>query len=200
MLSLYTSKNSFLREHGNFSHADNLDAFLDNLVIFLSSSGLDGYVTIPHLGSRLGSQGFDLRCFSTLLFFWNRNFIFFLSNLLNLFILQSFMDLQFPNGQITYVSGEGLSTSAFLPLCGGLLQAQGQYPGDLKFSFSCKVRWCLMWGSIWHSMISVPFPTLSGVYLRTIFSLIICRINGEHALHRWCIGPTNHLVLGLPRH
>lgn len=53
----------------------------------------------------------------------------------------SFMDLQFPNGQITYVSGEGLSTSAFLPLCGGLLQAQGQYPGDLKFSFSCKNKW-----------------------------------------------------------
>ncbi|KAM3395976.1 putative protein isoform X1 [Capsicum galapagoense] len=53
----------------------------------------------------------------------------------------SFMDLQFPNGQITYISGEGLSTSAFLPLCGGLLQAQGQYPGDLKFSFSCKNKW-----------------------------------------------------------
>ncbi|PIN15943.1 hypothetical protein CDL12_11396 [Handroanthus impetiginosus] len=52
----------------------------------------------------------------------------------------SFMDLQFPNGQVTYVSGEGLSTSAFLPLCGGLLQAQGQYPGEMKFSFSCKVQ------------------------------------------------------------
>ncbi|KAK6154263.1 hypothetical protein DH2020_008511 [Rehmannia glutinosa] len=50
----------------------------------------------------------------------------------------SFMDVQFPNGQVTYVSGEGLSTSAFLPLCGGLLQAQGQYPGEMKFSFSCK--------------------------------------------------------------
>ncbi|XP_060190722.1 uncharacterized protein LOC132619996 isoform X2 [Lycium barbarum] len=54
---------------------------------------------------------------------------------------KSFMDLQFPNGQITYVAGEGFSTSAFLPLCGGLLQAQGQYPGDLKFSFSCKNKW-----------------------------------------------------------
>ncbi|CAA0808720.1 Unknown protein [Striga hermonthica] len=53
----------------------------------------------------------------------------------------SFMDLQFPNGQVTYVSGEGLSTSAFLPVCGGLLQAQGQYPGDMKFSFSCKNKW-----------------------------------------------------------
>ncbi|KZV29712.1 hypothetical protein F511_05806 [Dorcoceras hygrometricum] len=53
----------------------------------------------------------------------------------------SFMDLQFPNGQVTYVSGEGISTSAFLPLCGGLLQAQGHYPGEMKFSFSCKNKW-----------------------------------------------------------
>jgi hypothetical protein len=53
----------------------------------------------------------------------------------------SFMDLQFPNGQITYVAGEGLSTSAFFPLFGGLLQAQGQYPGDMRFSFSCKNKW-----------------------------------------------------------
>ncbi|XP_059661409.1 uncharacterized protein LOC132307618 [Cornus florida] len=53
----------------------------------------------------------------------------------------SFMDLQFPNGQFTYVSGEGLSTSAFLPFCGGLLQAQGQYPGEMRFSFSCKNKW-----------------------------------------------------------
>lgn len=49
------------------------------------------------------------------------------------------MDLQFPNGQLTYVAGEGVSTSAFLPLFGGLLQAQGQYPGEMRFSFSCKV-------------------------------------------------------------
>ncbi|XP_075670660.1 uncharacterized protein LOC142640445 isoform X2 [Castanea sativa] len=53
----------------------------------------------------------------------------------------SFVDLQFPNGQLTYVSGEGLTTSAFLPLCGGLLQAQGQYPGEMRFSFSCKNKW-----------------------------------------------------------
>ncbi|XP_051134970.1 uncharacterized protein LOC127254112 [Andrographis paniculata] len=53
----------------------------------------------------------------------------------------SFMDVQFPNGQVTYVSGEGLSTSAFLPFRGGLLQAQGQYPGEMKFSFSCKYKW-----------------------------------------------------------
>ncbi|KAG8472334.1 hypothetical protein CXB51_034259 [Gossypium anomalum] len=53
----------------------------------------------------------------------------------------SFVDLQFPNGQLTYVSGEGLTTSAFLPLCGGLLQAQGQYPGEMRYSFSCKNKW-----------------------------------------------------------
>ncbi|KAJ9537774.1 hypothetical protein OSB04_030507, partial [Centaurea solstitialis] len=53
----------------------------------------------------------------------------------------SFMDLQFPNGQLTYVAGEGISTSAFLPVFGGLLQAQGQYPGEMRFSFSCKNKW-----------------------------------------------------------
>uniref|UniRef100_A0A2P2LHN2 Uncharacterized protein n=1 Tax=Rhizophora mucronata TaxID=61149 RepID=A0A2P2LHN2_RHIMU len=53
----------------------------------------------------------------------------------------SFVDLQFPNGQFTYVSGEGLTTSAFIPFCGGLLQAQGQYPGEMRFSFSCKNKW-----------------------------------------------------------
>ncbi|CAA6665657.1 unnamed protein product [Spirodela intermedia] len=53
----------------------------------------------------------------------------------------SFMDLQFPNGQLTYVAGEGLNTSAFFPLFGGLLQVQGQYPGETKFSFSCKNKW-----------------------------------------------------------
>ncbi|XP_027340373.1 uncharacterized protein LOC113853884 isoform X2 [Abrus precatorius] len=54
---------------------------------------------------------------------------------------KSFVDLQFPNGQLTYVSGEGLTTSAFLPVFGGLLQAQGQYPGEMRFSFSCKNKW-----------------------------------------------------------
>ncbi|KAJ9183027.1 hypothetical protein P3X46_006947 [Hevea brasiliensis] len=53
----------------------------------------------------------------------------------------SFVDLQFPNGQFTYVSGEGLTISAFLPLFGGLLQAQGQYPGEMRFSFSHKNKW-----------------------------------------------------------
>lgn len=50
------------------------------------------------------------------------------------------MDLQFPNGQLTYVAGEGLTTSAFLPVLGGLLQAQGHYPGETRFSFSRKVN------------------------------------------------------------
>ncbi|CAI0409260.1 unnamed protein product [Linum tenue] len=53
----------------------------------------------------------------------------------------SFVDLQFPNGQLTYISGEGLTTSAFLPAFGGLLQAQGQYPGEMRFSFSHKNKW-----------------------------------------------------------
>ncbi|KAL8108386.1 hypothetical protein AgCh_024739 [Apium graveolens] len=52
-----------------------------------------------------------------------------------------FIDLQHPNGQFTYTSGEGLSTSAFLPFRGGLLQAQGQYPGEMKFSYSRKNKW-----------------------------------------------------------
>lgn len=53
----------------------------------------------------------------------------------------SFMDMQFPNGQLTYVAGEGVTTSAFVPFCGGLLQAQGQYPGEMRFSYSCKNKW-----------------------------------------------------------
>ncbi|GLT72436.1 hypothetical protein SLA2020_443710 [Shorea laevis] len=64
----------------------------------------------------------------------------------------SFLDLQFPNGQLTYVSGEGLTTSAFLPLCGGLLQAQGQYPGEMRYSFSCKNKW----GTRITSMVRFP--------------------------------------------
>ncbi|KAG0491791.1 hypothetical protein HPP92_005189 [Vanilla planifolia] len=50
----------------------------------------------------------------------------------------SFMELQFPNGQLTYIAGEGLTHSAFLPAFGGLLQAQGQYPGETCLSFSYK--------------------------------------------------------------
>ncbi|RZB80677.1 Pentatricopeptide repeat-containing protein, chloroplastic isoform B [Glycine soja] len=33
-----------------------------------------------------------------------------------------------------------LCTSAFLRVCGGLLQAKGQYLGEMRFNFSCKVR------------------------------------------------------------
>eukprot|EP00250_Pteridium_aquilinum_P013575 c21430_g1_i1 orf=1-1410(-) len=51
----------------------------------------------------------------------------------------SFLDLQFPNGQCTYIAGEGLASGAFFHAFGGLIQAQGRYPGDLKVSFSKKV-------------------------------------------------------------
>ncbi|KAL2652910.1 hypothetical protein R1flu_021038 [Riccia fluitans] len=53
----------------------------------------------------------------------------------------SFLDLQFPNGQLTYVAGEGLTGSAFLPAFGGLLQAQGRLPGSTKLSYFYKNRW-----------------------------------------------------------
>ena len=56
------------------------------------------------------------------------------------YLLQSFMDVQFPNGQLTYVAGEGISGSGFLPLFGGLLQVHGKCPGETKLSFSVKVR------------------------------------------------------------
>ncbi|GAV60692.1 hypothetical protein CFOL_v3_04221 [Cephalotus follicularis] len=69
----------------------------------------------------------------------------------------SFVDLQFPNGQFTYVSGEGLTMSAFLPLCGGLLQAQGQYPGEMRFSFSCKSKW----GTRITPMVQLPDKSLT---------------------------------------
>lgn len=49
------------------------------------------------------------------------------------------MDLQCPNGQLTYVAGEGFSTNAFVPVLGGLLQAQGKYPGETRISFSFRV-------------------------------------------------------------
>ncbi|KAI5082182.1 hypothetical protein GOP47_0001925 [Adiantum capillus-veneris] len=53
----------------------------------------------------------------------------------------SFVDLQFPNGQFTYVAGEGVSGSVFYPLLGGLLQAQTHRPGTTKLSFSKKMLW-----------------------------------------------------------
>ncbi|KAI4320698.1 hypothetical protein MLD38_034151 [Melastoma candidum] len=69
----------------------------------------------------------------------------------------SFVDLQFPNGQFTYVSGEGLTTSAFLPFCGGLLQAEGQYPGEMRFSFSRKNKW----GTRITPMVQLPDKSFS---------------------------------------
>ena len=62
-----------------------------------------------------------------------------LSNRMKWFLLQSFMDVQFPNGQVTYVAGEGITASGFVPLLGGLLQAHGKFPGETRMSFSCKV-------------------------------------------------------------
>jgi hypothetical protein len=53
--------------------------------------------------------------------------------------VQSFMDVQFPNGQVTYVAGEGITASGLLPLFGGLLQAHGKCPGETRVSFSFKV-------------------------------------------------------------
>lgn len=49
------------------------------------------------------------------------------------------MDVQFPNGQLTYVAGEGITASGFFPLFGGLLQAHGKCPGETRVSFSFKV-------------------------------------------------------------
>ncbi|KAF0924245.1 hypothetical protein E2562_009953 [Oryza meyeriana var. granulata] len=52
----------------------------------------------------------------------------------------SFMDVQFPNGQLTYVTGEGITASGFFPLFGGLLQAHGKCPGETRVSFSFKSK------------------------------------------------------------
>ncbi|CAN6341286.1 unnamed protein product [Urochloa humidicola] len=52
----------------------------------------------------------------------------------------SFMDVQFPNGQLTYVAGEGITASGFFPLFGGLLQAHGKCPGETRVSFSFKSK------------------------------------------------------------
>lgn len=53
------------------------------------------------------------------------------------------MDVQFPNGQMTYVAGEGITASGFIPLFGGLLQAHAKCPGDTRVSFSFKVSLCV---------------------------------------------------------
>jgi len=48
--------------------------------------------------------------------------------------------MQFPNGQLRYVAGDGFTTRAFLPLGGGVLQAHGKFPGEKRISFSFKNR------------------------------------------------------------
>jgi hypothetical protein len=50
------------------------------------------------------------------------------------------MDMQFPNGQLRYVAGDGFTARAFLPVRGGILQAHGKFPGEKRLSFSFKVR------------------------------------------------------------
>uniref|UniRef100_J3MBC7 Glycosyl transferase CAP10 domain-containing protein n=1 Tax=Oryza brachyantha TaxID=4533 RepID=J3MBC7_ORYBR len=50
----------------------------------------------------------------------------------------SFMDMQFPNGQLRYVAGDGFTTRAFLPLCRGIFQAHAKFPGEKKLSYSFK--------------------------------------------------------------
>ncbi|KAH7424488.1 hypothetical protein KP509_11G011100 [Ceratopteris richardii] len=69
----------------------------------------------------------------------------------------SFLDFQFPNGQCTYIAGEGLSSGTFFHAFGGLVQAQGRYPGDLKVSFSRKVGW----GTRITPIIQIPDNSLS---------------------------------------
>lgn len=69
----------------------------------------------------------------------------------------SFLDFQFPNGQCTYIAGEGLSSGTFFHAFGGLIQAQGRYPGDLKVSFSRKVGW----GTRITPFIQLPEKSLS---------------------------------------
>ncbi|KAF6991273.1 hypothetical protein CFC21_008376 [Triticum aestivum] len=50
----------------------------------------------------------------------------------------AFMDVEFSNGQLRYVAGEGITASGFFPLFGGLLQAHGKFPGETKLGFSFK--------------------------------------------------------------
>nr|CAD1831062.1 unnamed protein product [Ananas comosus var. bracteatus] len=65
----------------------------------------------------------------------------------------------FPYGQLTYMAGEGLTSSAFLPLFGGLLQAQGRYPRETRISFSCKVSMESNGKGVFIDGIPLPFET-----------------------------------------
>lgn len=50
------------------------------------------------------------------------------------------MDMQFPNGQLRYVAGDGFTARGFLPIGGGgIVQAHGKFPGEKRLSFSYKV-------------------------------------------------------------
>ena len=86
----------------------------------------------------------------------------------------SFLDLQFPNGQMTYVAGDGLTGSAFTTAMGGLLQVQGRFPeiprlvirvrtnGDHdshQRSYYRKEQLRLRWYSHWHGS---PLVSWSG--------------------------------------
>uniref|UniRef100_A0A453QQC2 Uncharacterized protein n=1 Tax=Aegilops tauschii subsp. strangulata TaxID=200361 RepID=A0A453QQC2_AEGTS len=52
----------------------------------------------------------------------------------------SFMDMQFPNGQLRYVAGDGFTARGFLPIGGGgIVQAHGKFPGEKRLSFSYKL-------------------------------------------------------------
>jgi hypothetical protein len=78
-------------------------------------------------------------------------------------LVQSFMDVQFQNGQVTYVAGEGITASGIFPLFGRLLQAHGKCPGETRVSFSFKV-------SIFINMVTVDHLIL----LRSVPNYFIC--------------------------
>uniref|UniRef100_A0A0E0PTN0 Uncharacterized protein n=1 Tax=Oryza rufipogon TaxID=4529 RepID=A0A0E0PTN0_ORYRU len=86
----------------------------------------------------------------------------------------SFMDMQFPNGQLRYVAGDGFTTRAFLPLCRGIFQAHAKFPGEKKFSYSFKNR---SGGSI-TPMVQWPDKSFSLGTIQTLSwkrcGLIIC--------------------------
>ncbi|KAJ4771441.1 epstein-barr nuclear antigen [Rhynchospora pubera] len=98
----------------------------------------------------------------------------------------SFMDLQFPNGQLTYVAGEGFTSSAFVPILGGLLQAQGKYPGETRISFSFRNKL----GTRVTPMIRLPDKSFSvgvdqpmawkqtGIMIKPSVQLSLCRTFG----------------------
>ncbi|CAN6165066.1 unnamed protein product [Urochloa humidicola] len=101
----------------------------------------------------------------------------------------SFMDMQFPNGQLRYVAGDGFTTRAFLPLGGGVLQAHGKFPGEKRISFSFKNR---SGGSV-VPMVQWPDKSLSlglaqplswrrsGLMLQPATQISICpTIGGRH--------------------